>query len=400
MNNNNGKRPGGNAPKPVLPQNANNPRSPGQNGIGSRPAIRRVRRRSFAGPIIAALVMTVIVIIAIVFLVMLLTGKLEFPGGGADTNSNGPESSDTTAAQTQDSADTSGGVVTDAQTAAQTDAVTTAETQPPVQVATGYKTISVANTGVHTGDLILVNYQNAFIFPDKKNTTVIYGNKNSSYKLSTSQLEVTSDTLSALNAMMLAYSAESNNYDVFVKNAYRSLADQQSLYDARVAAYGEDNAKKYLAQPGYSEHHTGLCFDLGIYTDDGTSYELDGKSGYADWFSDNCAKYGFVLRYPSAKSAITGVTGETWHFRYVGQAHAETMNALGLCLEEYVDKLREYPYSGEHLIVTTTDGKKYEIYYQYASIADTTDVPVPENLSYTISGDNSQGFIITVALSS
>ena len=210
---------------------------------------------------------------------------------------------------------------------------------------------------------------------------------------------MTSGTLDALNTMMLAYAAESDNYDAFVKTAYRSLADQQALYDARVADYGEDNANKYLAQPGYSEHHTGMCFDLGIYTDDGKSYELDGVSGYADWFEGNCAKYGFVLRFPAAKADITKVTGETWHFRYIGIVHAETMKALGLCLEEYIDKLREYPYSGEHLLVTTSAGGKYEIYYQYASITDATDVPVPENLPYVISGDNSQGFIVTVSLS-
>ncbi len=392
MNNNGNKRPGG----------GYDPNQGRYNSPQNRPAIRRVKRRSFAGPVIAAVIMTVIVIVAIVLLFMLLTDKMDLPFGAEGTKAPGtgtPATGDVTVPDTANKPETTGGDGTSAQTQGSADITGAPETDAPVKTVTGYKTVPVANTAVHTGDLILVNYQNAYTFPDKKNTVTIYGKKNTSYKLSTSQLEVNVKTLDALNAMAADYAKASNNHDMFVRAAYRSLADQQALYDARAKAYGEENAKKYLAQPGSSEHHTGMCFDLGIYTDEGKSYELDGIAGYSDWFLENCVKYGFVQRFPENKADITKVTGETWHFRYVGVAHAETIKKLGLCLEEYIDTLRMHPYDGEHLLVTTSAGEKYEIYYQPASAADSTDVAVPENLTYDISGDNSQGFIVTVKLS-
>lgn len=389
MNDNRNRRPGGgNMPRKIPPGGPD--RLP-----DIRPAIRRVRRRSFAGPIIAAIVLTLIVILAIIALFMLLSGKLELPGNissDPDITSGTEETSNLN--ETDEVAPDTG-----AATEPVTEPATEPETEAPAGVATGYKTITLDNADVHKGDLILVNYMYAYAFPEKKNTITIYGNKNASYKLSTSKLEVSPQTLDALNAMMQAFADETGKYDVFVRNAYRSLEEQKSLYDARVAAYGEENAKKYLAQPGYSEHHTGTCFDLGIYTEEGKAYELDGISGYAEWFTANCAKFGFVIRFPDNKASITGVTSDKWHFRYVGQVHAETMNALGLCLEEYIDELRKYTYNSDHLLVTTSSGKKFEIYYQYASGTDKTDVPVPENLPYSISGDNSQGFIVTVSLS-
>jgi D-alanyl-D-alanine carboxypeptidase len=397
MNDNRNRRPGGgNMPgKSGSSPGGPDKRPPVRPAV--RPAIRRVRRRSFAGPIIAAFVLTLIVILAIIALFMLLSGKLELPGGlngDADITSGiGEETSGLTETDKETAPDTG------AQAEPVTEPVTEPETQKPAGVATGYKTISLDNADVHKGDLILVNYMYAYAFPEKKNTITIYGNKNNSYKLSTSQLEVSPQTLDALNAMMKAFAGETGKYDVFVRNAYRSLEEQKTLFNARVEAYGEENAKKYLAQPGYSEHHTGMCFDLGIYTDEGKAYELDGISGYADWFTSNCAKFGFVNRFPDNKASITGVTSDKWHFRYVGQVHAETMNALNLCLEEYIDELRKYTYNSDHLLVTTSSGDKYEIYYQYASGTDKTDVPVPENLPYSISGDNSEGFIVTVSLS-
>ncbi len=363
----------------------------------SRPPIRRARRRSFVGPTIAALVMTVLVIVAVVVLVMLITERAKLPSGIDSETDLSPESIDTS--EVTSLPETSVETEVQTETSVVTEQETDPDTETPAASITGYKTVSLEKQELHKGDLILINYQYEYVFPEKKNTVNIYANKNSSYLLSSSQLELEPRTLDALNAMMLAFHSESGSGDVIVKNAYRSLEEQKSLYDARVSAYGEENANKYLAQPGHSEHHTGMCFDLGIYKEDGKLYELDGVAGYADWFKDNCGKYGFVLRFPENKAAITGITSDRWHFRYVGQVHAETMNELGLCLEEYIDELRKYPYSGDHLLVTTSTGKKYEIYYQYASDAGKTEVYVPENLPYTISGDNALGFIVTVSLS-
>ena len=359
-----------------------------------RPPIRRARRRSFVGPVIAAVLLTTLVIVAIVVLFALIFGRPGKPLGN-DTGTVPPPGEET---DYQTLAPETTGIP---ETSFETEPSTAPEpvTEPAPVAITGYKVVTLDKSELFSGDLILVNSQYAYDFPEKKNTINVFNNKNKAYKLSSSQIELEPRTLEALNAMMLDFSNESGKSDVLVKNGYRSYEEQKQLFDARAASYGEENAKKYLAQPGHSEHHTGMCFDLGIYPDDGRVYDLDGLSGYADWFVKNCGKYGFILRYPENKAAITGITSDKWHFRYVGQVHAETMNELGLCLEEYLEELRKYPYNGDHLLVTTSSGKKYEIYYQYASDTGSTEVYVPENLPYTISGDNALGFVVTVSIS-
>ena len=57
------------------------------------------------------------------------------------------------------------------------------------------------------------------------------------------------------------------------------------------------------------------------------------------WLMENCWKYGFILRYPTEKSEITGIGYEPWHYRYVGQANAAAMHRTGECLEEYLQRM-------------------------------------------------------------
>jgi hypothetical protein len=98
------------------------------------------------------------------------------------------------------------------------------------------------------------------------------------------------------------------------------------------------------------------------------------------------------------KSDITGYESQPYHFRYVGKPHSYLMGLKGYCLEEYLEYLSHYPFDGSHIQVTDNDNKTYEIYY-VPSEGETTQVPVPVEEPYTISGDNSSGFIVTVALS-
>ncbi|MDE5570187.1 MAG: D-alanyl-D-alanine carboxypeptidase family protein, partial [Ruminococcus sp.] len=111
----------------------------------------------------------------------------------------------------------------------------------------------------------------------------------------------------------------------------------------------------------------------------------------------NCYKYGFVIRYTEDKESITEFRSEPWHFRYVGIPHATYMTENNLCLEEYIDLLRmNYPYDGEHLEFTA-EGADYEVFF-FASddASDVTNVPVPTGYRYDISGNNIDGFIVTV----
>ena len=117
------------------------------------------------------------------------------------------------------------------------------------------------------------------------------------------------------------------------------------------------------------------------------------------WLGRNCYRYGFVVRYPATKSAITGVSDYEECFRYVGYIHAYIMKQNDMCLEEYLTYLRGYS-AGETtaLSMTGDDGNDYRIYYVPAT-GENTKIPVPENDPYTVSGDNESGFIITVTLS-
>ena len=129
-----------------------------------------------------------------------------------------------------------------------------------------------------------------------------------------------------------------------VCSAYRSSETQTRLYNnkiarLRAAGYSKEaairEAGRWVAVPGTSEHQTGLAVDLVA-----SSYQvLDRKqeqTAEQKWLMEHCWEYGFILRYPSDKSAVTGIGYEPWHYRYVGRPLAEALHESGLCLEEYL----------------------------------------------------------------
>lgn len=251
---------------------------------------------------------------------------------------------------------------------------------------------------VHTGNLILVNAGNEFIFPEKPDLISVYGNKPETYKISSSEIQLESNTLLALNEMMDEFYNKYKLGDVLVSAGYRDYDTQMTLYSDRVEAAGLEAVSGYIALAGFSEHHTALAFDLSVYTDDGVSMTLADKPQYS-WLADNCYKYGFVLRYDPEKTDITGIQGEKWHFREVGQPHSYYMKKNNLVLEEYIDLLRGYTFEGIHLIINDDVGGSYEIYTIPLSNGETTKIPVPENTEYIVSGNNKNGFIVTLKIS-
>ncbi len=103
--------------------------------------------------------------------------------------------------------------------------------------------------------------------------------------------------------------------------------------------------KTYSCAPGTSEHQTGLAVDLADITKGDAILEEPFKDTAAGkWLAENCTKFGFILRFEADKQDITGIIYEPWHFRYVGRYHATRMTELGLCLEEYVELLKEEGY--------------------------------------------------------
>lgn len=133
---------------------------------------------------------------------------------------------------------------------------------------------------------------------------------------------------SALQKMFSA--AKKDGLNLFVVSGFRSYDTQKYLYDSYVARDGKEEADRYSARPGHSEHQTGLAFDINS---DSSSFEGTPE---AKWLAKNCHKYGFIIRYPKGKEAITGYIYEPWHIRYLGKETAQSVYNSGLTLEEYL----------------------------------------------------------------
>mgnify|MGYP003197856329 FL=1 len=181
--------------------------------------------------------------------------------------------------------------------------------------------------------------------------------------------------------------------NILIYGGYRSTEFQQSLYDADLLETGSEESTR-VAKAGYSEHETGLAFDLTTYPD----YDFQGQGDYA-WFTENCYKYGLIVRYPENKEQITKIQYEPWHFRYVGIPHAYYMTKNNLCLEEYIDMIiTQYYYQADkHLEFTDDNGNEYEVYFVLSDdTSDVTTIPVPTGKKFEVSGTNVNGFIVTV----
>lgn len=227
--------------------------------------------------------------------------------------------------------------------------------------------VSVAKSAVHTGSLILVNSENAYV-PSQISLKNIYESKTqfyskargknvSSYYTVDRSPELEENALAALNALADAFYQATGNNDLYITTAYASGSD---------------------------EHATGLALDLSIYTLEEKHYALDDAkfADIYDWFFDNYYKYGFV---------ISSDSDHGFCFRYVGTPHAYYMHKHDLSLDEYLKLIRK-----ETLAYTDNNGDKYEVYYVHAT-GDVVSVPLySADAEYKISGDNSEGLIVTV----
>lgn len=136
--------------------------------------------------------------------------------------------------------------------------------------------------------------------------------------------------------MQMLEAAKKENWNQLpeVVSGYRTSKTQEKLYNKKVTefkqqGYSEENAveqaEQWVSLPGYSEHQLGIAVDIT-----GATYEL------YFWLQENAHKYGFIFRYPSGKTEITGVAEEVWHYRYVGIDAAKKIYEQGLCFEEYL----------------------------------------------------------------
>lgn len=153
--------------------------------------------------------------------------------------------------------------------------------------------------------------------------------------------------------------------DIELDSVTRSVAEQQELWDEWTIEYGEDYVKKYVAVPGYSEHHTGLAIDICIDKDGVRINDNDEMIAEREIFGkihERLADYGFILRYLEGADAITGYSYEPWHFRYINDpAVAKEIMDAGITFEEYLGEVPSEDAASEDVVI---DYGTSEIYSQ------------------------------------
>ncbi len=235
--------------------------------------------------------------------------------------------------------------------------------------------LSIPRAAVNEGALVLVSDHLGHRLPLEIPTlTTVWGNKSSAYRVATATLQLADDAFRAADKMFCDYYAENSNGDYQITMAY-------SEGDTPICC---------------TEHGTGYAFDVNVYTNGGQSLRLNEAGGIYNWIYENCAKYGFVLRYAKDKTAVTGMPHDADHFRFVGAGHSEYMSEHGMSLEDYIGELQKHTYGKKHLEFSY-GGVSYEVFYvNIPSGIESVDIEIPSNISYTISGDNIGGAIVTL----
>ncbi|GGN99673.1 M15 family metallopeptidase [Saccharibacillus kuerlensis] len=132
--------------------------------------------------------------------------------------------------------------------------------------------------------------------------------------------------------------AKNANIELYAVSGYRSYVRQQSIYANNVAKRGEEEAAKFSAPPGTSEHQTGLAMDISALSAGNELEQTFGDTEEGRWVAEHAQEYGFIVHYLKGKEEITGYSYEPWHVRYVGKDLAKAVYDSGLALEEYLDE--------------------------------------------------------------
>lgn len=243
-----------------------------------------------------------------------------------------------------------------------------------------FKYMKFSESAVNEGELILVSPNYAFKGQAPQDCISTYdfmynSNRDKLFSIRNSDVKAKSITLTAINKLMSDFYNLYGQAAIVLMNGYNP------------------NDKTMEAATGYS-------VEFFYHNTDGT-YSIFNPLGTYSWIADNAYKYGLIMRYPDEKFNVTGVSGSTGIIRYVGQPHAQIMYKNNMCLEEYLDFIKDHTYDNA-IAYTTDDGKNYAVYYAASEGAE-TNIKIPtdsdgEAYKFTISGNNSDGYIITVKL--
>ncbi|MGN6713533.1 D-alanyl-D-alanine carboxypeptidase family protein [Anaerocolumna jejuensis] len=233
------------------------------------------------------------------------------------------------------------------------------------------KKIKLENSYIHRGNLILVNenhpIEEKYAANDTALVNIDFWNHN-----------ILLDYLAAKELSHLLNELECGNDIIPVKGYEKSSPQVSPIKDG--------------------EHSTGLAVDLSANIIN-KAFMSQGfpKKGICMEFRRLAAKYGFIERYPKEKENITGVEYQPGHFRYVGYPHSVIMEELDITMEEYLKTIEDY--SAKQKAFCYRDKENlYEIFSVKAENTDSTTVEVADNIPFTVSGNNIDGFVMTLSL--
>lgn len=250
-----------------------------------------------------------------------------------------------------------------------------------------------ADISVYRGNLILVNETHSYRYPETRIEDMTDNEKNA-YSLMTYRVMV------------------GNTFPYYVlpnsKNFYMIPEAAKAMGDLLTYHYNQTE-EALLVRAGYQQESTvsngNYDQQIGLSASIDNDMDVSLKSDTCQKLISEGVNFGFIQRFPSGKASETGASGCTNVFRYVGVPHAGYITSHNTTLEAYLSLLQSnYTYSKSHLLLNAAGEEVkakdavYEVYYVAAADGDSTQVPVPKNYHYTISGDNMGGFIVTVNL--
>jgi D-alanyl-D-alanine dipeptidase/carboxypeptidase len=238
---------------------------------------------------------------------------------------------------------------------------------------------------INSGNLILVNA--AHPIASEGNRVLVPVDKNNS--------NILMERCAASALAHIFY--DMNNVKTIVPvSGYRSRDEQKQIYADTLRESGRAFTEKYVTFPGCSEHETGYAIDLGLKKDVidfiRPDFPYDGICGA---FRKKAPQYGFIERYQRGKETITGIAHEPWHFRFIGYPHSKIIHDEKISLEEYIEAMKGYRYEDKPLKIVTGN-RVIEIFYVSAMASEKLEIRVPEDCPFQVSGNNVDGFIITL----
>lgn len=249
---------------------------------------------------------------------------------------------------------------------------------PPYVLPAGYQEIPVQASAMYAGTLVLVNKEHeSHLTKDDLDLEQVYyaTDKPETYEISyPGHTSLNRTALSQFNRLMKAYYSATTNDEIMFNYGYLASGKEKSN----------------------PESPTALDIQLHVKRNNG-DYEYISNTTPFSWLFEHMASYGYIVRYPTDKEAVTGQRGSYTAIRYVGVPHAAYMRENNLCLEEYLDMMKnEHDFYSGTVLEYSTSELTYHIYYVPAKEQnDELIIPVPSSANYEISGNNMDGFIVT-----